>query len=73
MFMKNHNKQDKLFVNVITPPDNVKAVSEKSSGNASKEPFCIYDHKRHAVGSIIENDDGSKTVCTKDGTWKNTK
>ncbi|HQA57854.1 MAG TPA: hypothetical protein PK033_08260 [Acetivibrio sp.] len=36
--MKNHNKQDKLFVNVITPPDNVKAVSEKSSGNASKEP-----------------------------------
>ncbi|WP_265446212.1 hypothetical protein [Acetivibrio straminisolvens] len=71
--MKNHKKQDSLFINTISPPDEVKRVSDKPVGNAGKDPFCVYDHKRHAVGSIIENEDGSKTVCTKDGSWQNTK
>lgn len=71
--MQNRNKQDKLFINVISPPDDVKNVSKKAVGNASKGPFCIYDHQRHAVGSVIENRDGSTTVCTEDGSWQNSR
>jgi len=69
--MQNHNKKDNLFVNTISPPDDVKTVSKKTVGNASEQPFCIYNHQRHAVGSVIKNRDGSKMVCTKDGSWQN--
>ncbi|WZL74014.1 hypothetical protein QBE52_04530 [Clostridiaceae bacterium 35-E11] len=71
--MQNHKKQDSLFINVISPPNDVKSVSKKAIGNAGKDPFCIYNHQRHAVDSIIENRDGSKTVCTKDGSWQNSR
>lgn len=70
MKMQNHKKQDDISVNVINEEFDVKSVS-KHVGNAGKDPFCVYDHKRHAVGSQIINEDGSKSVCTKDGIWQN--
>ena len=70
--MQNHKKQDSISVNVITDPDDIKAVSQKTAGNAGTDPFCIYGHKRHAVGSKIINRDGSETVCTDEGSWRNT-
>lgn len=69
--MKDHKKEDELYVNKITPPDDVKKASGKPSGNADKDPFCVYAHERHAVGSKIINQDGSETVCKEDG-WQNT-
>jgi len=69
--MQNRKKQDNISVDVITP-DNNKAVSQKNVGSAEKNSFCLYDHKRHAVGSKILNQDGSETVCTEDSSWKNT-
>lgn len=68
--MQNHKKQDSISVNNITATDEIKAVS-KIVGNAGKDPFCVYAHQRHAVGSKIKNEDGSETICTDDGTWQN--
>jgi len=69
--MQNHNKQDSISVNVITPDNKVKSVSQGPVGNSGKDPFCVYDHKRHAVGSKIKNRDGAEAVCTEEGVWKN--
>jgi len=49
--MKNHQKHDKLFINTISPPNEVKHVSGKPVGDAGKDPFCVYNHQRHAAGS----------------------
>lgn len=69
--MQNQNKQDRISVNVVESDNKVKAVSQKPVGNADKDPFCVYDHKRHAVGSKIKNRDGAEAICTEDGVWKN--
>lgn len=69
--MQNHNKQDSLKVNIIKPDKQVTAVSDKIVGTADKNQFCLYDHKRHAVGSKIINMDGSESVCSEDSSWKN--
>ncbi len=37
--MKNHNKRDKIFVNKISAPNNIKSVSNGPVGNADKDPF----------------------------------
>jgi len=34
--MKNHQKHDKLFINTISPPNEVKHVSGKPVGDAGK-------------------------------------
>lgn len=70
--MKNHKKHDNISVNAISLHNDIKAVSPKPVENADKVPFCVYEHKRHAVGSKILNHDGSETVCTDDTTWQNT-
>jgi hypothetical protein len=69
--MQNHKKQDSISVNIINQEDDVIPVSQKPVGNADKDPFCVYNHKRHAVESKIINEDGSESICTKDGTWRN--
>ena len=71
-YMKNHKKQDQISVNEIAHKTDITALSDKPTGNARTDPFCIYAHKRHAAGSKIINEDGSETVCTEDGTWRNT-
>ena len=68
--MHNDKKHDKLFVNNITPAYDVKNISKDSVGDAGKDPFCIFDHQRHAVGSVIEHRDGSQSICMKDGSWQ---
>ena len=70
--MQNHKKQDSISVNIINEVDEIKTISQKPVGNAGKDPFCVYDHKRHAVGSKLVNGDGTESVCTDDGSWKNT-
>lgn len=70
--MRNRKKQDNISINVINEAKEVKPVSQNSAGNAEKDPFCVYDHKRHAVGSRMVNRNGNESVCTKDGTWKST-
>lgn len=67
--MRNHKKEDKLFVSDINSQNDMKTVSKEPSGNAGTDPFCIYGNKRHAVGSKINNHDGSETVCTDKG-WQ---
>lgn len=69
--MKNHNKRDDISVNLISAPNRIKSISKQPVGNAEKDPFCIYAGMRHAVGSIITKDDGSKLICIKDGSWQN--
>jgi hypothetical protein len=69
--MQNHKKQDKIAVDTITPENTVREHPQKGTGNAATDPFCVYDHKRHAVGSKIVNDDGPDSVCSADGSWKN--
>ena len=73
--MKNNKKEDKLYVNVISAPNDIKTISNAPVGNASKDTFCVYGHKRHAIGSKIINNDGSQSVCSSegDGTWQNSK
>lgn len=68
--MKNRNEGDNISVDIVTP-DNVKPLS--SVGDASKNMFCIYKNKKHAVGSVIQDTDGSEMICTNNGTWKNSK
>jgi thiamine biosynthesis protein ThiC len=70
--MQNHKKQDNISVNIINQENQIRHVPQNPAGNADKDPFCVYDHKRHAVGSKIINEDGSESICTKDGLWKNT-
>ncbi|MHB8064955.1 MAG: hypothetical protein ACYDG2_20425 [Ruminiclostridium sp.] len=70
--MQNHKKQDSISVNVINQENEIKPISQKPVGNAGKDPFCVYDHKRHAAGSKIINEDGSDSVCSEDGSWKST-
>ena len=71
--MQNHKKQDSLSINKISVTNEVERISGKPAGNAEKDPFCVYDHKRHAVGSKIINEDGSETICQENGSWKNRK
>jgi hypothetical protein len=70
--MQNNKKRDDLTVNHISSQNDMKAVSQKPTGNAGEDPFCVYGHKRHAVGSKISNNDGLEAVCTDEGSWKNT-
>lgn len=67
--MKNHNKEDKLFVNEISHVHDVKAVSDKPVGKADENSFCIFNHQSHAVGSKIKNRD-DEYICTEDGSWQ---
>ncbi len=69
--MKNHNEKEKLFKTTIIPPDDVQPDSPESAGDAGNNKSCVYNHQHHAVGSIIKNHDGSETVCSKEGEWKN--
>lgn len=69
--MKNHTKRDMIFVNKISAPNNVRPVNKKPVGKASQNPFCVYAGKRHAIGSIITKEDGSKLICTENGSWQN--
>jgi len=73
IIMKNHKKGDKLYINLISGPDDIRPISKTPAGDASKDPFCVYAHKRHAIGSKIINNDGSETVCTahNNGSWQN--
>lgn len=71
--MKNHQKADKVYVNEIKSPNDIKHVSHKPVGNASDNETCIYANKRHAVGSKIINHDGSETICNEEGSWENKK
>lgn len=68
--MQNHKQQDSVSVNKINEVNEEKTISTKV-GNAAKDPFCVYDHKRHAVGSTISNGDGTTSECCKDGSWRN--
>lgn len=69
--MKNRKRKDELTVNHISAPNNIVSSSNYSVGNAGEAPFCVYAGKRHAVGSIIKKEDGSKIICTEDGSWQN--
>lgn len=69
--MKNHKERDMLFINKISAPNNIKSISKVPVGKASKDAFWVYAGKRHAVGSIITKEDGSKLICTEDGSWQN--
>lgn len=69
--MKIYRKREKVFKNMIIPPDDVKAVSKEPTGDAFHEPSCVYNHQHHAVGSVIKNKDGSESVCEEDGSWTN--
>ena len=60
-----------IYFNEISPPLHVEHTKDEPVGNATKNPYCIYAHQKHAVGSKIKNRDGSTTVCTEDGTWQN--
>lgn len=68
--MKNQKVRDQISQNIIIPPDDVKQVSPKI-GDADHHAFCVYDHQRHAVGSILKKQDGPDAVCTENGDWKN--
>lgn len=69
--MKNRKERDMLFINKISAPNNIKPISKEPVGKASKDVFWVYEGKRHAVGSIITKEDGSKLICTEDGSWQN--
>lgn len=69
--MKNHVKRDKITVNTISPPNDVKSISNSPIKNSQEASFCVYAGMRHAVGSVIKNEDGSEIVCTADGSWQN--
>lgn len=72
--MRNNKKHDDLSVNAITSQNNIKPAPDgKNAGNATNDPYCVYAHQRHAVGSKIKNHDGSEMVCTEDGSWQNSK
>lgn len=68
--MQNRKKNDNISVDIIGENE---IKFEKTGGNAGKDPFCVYDHKRHAVGSKIINHDGSETICNEEGSWENQK
>lgn len=68
--MQNRKKNDNISVDIIGENE---IKFERPGGNAGKDPFCVYDHKRHAVGSKIINDDGTESICMPDGSWKNSK
>lgn len=70
IFMQNHKEQDSISVNDISQENEIKQVSGKTIGNAGKDPFCVYDHRRHAVGSKITTENGLQSECTKEGSWK---
>jgi len=67
--MKDHTKGDILQVDNISAPHNLIS-STSIVGDASKNTFCVYDNKRHAVGSIIVNEDEKEFICSQDGTWQ---
>lgn len=68
--MENNKKDDTLYVNEITRPDDVKHISNNPVGNAIDNPCCIYNHQRHAVGSIVKNEDGTEMICTESSEWQ---
>lgn len=70
--MKNNKKKDNLTINIISAPNEVQPVSKYPIGNANKDAFCVYAGMRHAVGSVITKDDGTKLICTENGSWQNT-
>lgn len=71
--MQNRKQQDSISVNDINQENDIRKVPQKSTGNAGKDPFCVYDHKRHAVGSRITTENGLQSVCTEEGSWKTCK
>ncbi len=67
----NHNKNNNIFVNVISQPRHVKSLSNRPIGTADTNHFCVFNNQSHAVGSVIKGSDGSNYVCTEDGSWQN--
>lgn len=67
--MKNFKKVDDLTIKTISAPGNIIHRSAVV-GNAGTDAFCVYNNERHAVGSIIENEDGREYVCSPDGSWQ---
>ncbi len=71
--MQNRKQQDSISVDNITQENDISKVTKKGTGNAGKDPFCVFDHKRHAVGSKITTENGLQSVCTEEGSWKTSK
>ena len=71
--MQNRKQQDNISVDNISEENDIRKVTNKGTGNAGKDPFCVYDHKRHSVGSKITTENGLQSVCTEEGSWKTSK
>lgn len=73
--MKSKKNEGELYVNNISSPTDIKAVFNSPVGNAEKDIFCVYAHKRHAIGSKIINNNGSQSICSTEnqGSWQNSK
>ena len=60
-------------INVLDPPYSKKEVGKIAVDKNGKAPSCVYDHETHGAGSIIKHRDGTKSICSEDGTWQNSK
>lgn len=60
--------EEARYINDISAPGNILSSTKASSLN--NDVSCIYNNKNHGVGSVITNEDGSKYVCSEDGTWQ---
>ncbi len=57
--------------NLPEPDDMIRSSIEAKEINS--RAVCIYDNRNYGVGSVINNPDGSKYICSDDGTWQITK
>lgn len=63
-------KKDTVKINVIDPPYGKKSIGNIPVDENGKAPSCVFNHETHGAGSVINNRDGSQSVCSEDGTWQ---
>ena len=69
--MKDREMATSMRRNTLSEPDVMKSNIEAKEINSRS--VCIYDNRNYGVGSVINNPDGSKYICSDDGTWQITK
>jgi hypothetical protein len=54
---------------VVQLENNINITSKKVPTD-TKGAYCTYEGAKHGVGSTIEKPDGTRLVCTEDGSWQ---
>ncbi|PAB57858.1 hypothetical protein [Anaeromicrobium sediminis] len=67
--MDNNKIKNDTTVNVVQLENNIN-ITSKNVAAGTKGAYCTFEGSQYGVGSTLEKPDGTRLVCTEDGSWQ---